>query len=203
MNKNNIYLYGASGHGKVVLDIITCFGNHVLGFFDDDSSIKNFMGYKVLSFNYKHLSKSKVIISIGNNSVRKKIAKQFDHNDFTTAIHPSSTIDKTVKINTGTVIMAKAVINSSTIIGEHCIINTAASVDHDCILENYVHISPNATLCGNVEVGELTHIGAGSVILPGVKIGKNVIIGAGSVVVTNVNDGETLVGNPAERLKKE
>ena len=98
--------------------------------------------------------------------------------------------------------MPGVTINSSTIIGAHCIINTNSSVDHDCVLEHYVHISPNATLCGSVFVGEGTHIGAGSVLIPGVKIGKWCTIGAGSVIIKDVPDYSTVVGNPGKIIKQ-
>ncbi len=39
-------------------------------------------------------------------------------------------------------------------IGHHVIINTNASVDHDCVQEDFVHISPQAGLAGNVSVGD-------------------------------------------------
>lgn len=61
--------------------------------------------------------------------------------------------------------MAGVTINSEVQIGKHCIINTNASIDHECFIADYVHISPNAALAGNVEVGEGTHIGIGACII--------------------------------------
>lgn len=46
--------------------------------------------------------------------------------------------------------MAGVIINSCATVGEHCIINTGCIIEHDNIIKSYVHISPNATLCGNV-----------------------------------------------------
>lgn len=85
--------------------------------------------------------------------------------------------------------------------GKHCIVNTGAAIDHECILEDYVHVSPHATLCGNVEVGEGSWIGAGAVINPGVKIGKWTIIGSGSVVCKDIPDGVTACGSPCRIIK--
>ncbi|MCG8386779.1 MAG: acetyltransferase, partial [Cytophagales bacterium] len=98
-------------------------------------------------------------------------------------------------------IMPGTVVNAGTVIGEHAIINTSASVDHDCVIEDFVHIAPNSTLCGNVQVGEGTLFGAGAVAIPGVKIGKNCTVGAGAVVVNDVPAGATVVGNPAKIIK--
>ncbi len=87
------------------------------------------------------------------------------------------------------------------LVGKHCIINSNASVDHDCILEDFVHISPNATLCGGVFVGKCSHIGAGAVIIPGKRIGKNAIVGAGAVVISDIPDNAVAVGNPARVIR--
>ena len=64
--------------------------------------------------------------------------------------------------------MANAVINTGSSIGNGAIINTY-SIDHDCYIEDYVHISPNCSLSGNVKVGKLTHMGTGSSVHPGIN----------------------------------
>ena len=85
--------------------------------------------------------------------------------------------------------------------GKHCIVNTGAAIDHECILEDYVHVSPHATLCGNVEVGEGLMDRCRSSDQPGVKIGKWTIIGSGSVVCKDIPDGVTACGSPCRIIK--
>ncbi len=193
-------LYGASGHAKVVLDI--CLKNeisiqHIL---DDNKEVKTLLGLPVLhQYSNAIFKNNRMIISIGNNNIRKKIVERVNAM-YGMAIHPSSVIDKTVTIGEGTVVMANAVINSSSVIGEHCIINTSSSVDHDCFIGNFAHISPKATLCGGVHVGEGTHIGAGAIVLPNVKVGNWCIIGAGTVVLKDVDNHSKLVGNPGIKI---
>ena len=70
---------------------------------------------------------SPVIVSIGVNSVRKKIVGRLS-GPFGVAIHPSAVVSPSAKIGEGTVIMAGAVVNADAVIGRHCIINTGASV---------------------------------------------------------------------------
>ena len=67
--------------------------------------------------------------------------------------------------------------------------------------KNYVHISPNTTLCGDVHVGEGTQIGAGSVVIPGVRIGKWSLIAAGSVVTKDIPDYVLAAGNRCRVIK--
>lgn len=163
-----MFLYGASGHGKVIFNILQLNGISVTAFIDDDADKKVFFGLPVYQ---PHTLDStnilQAIISVGNNSLRKQIAEKYFF-QYHSAVHPSAIIDENVKMGLGSVMMANAVVNSSSSIGKHCIINTSASVDHDCYVGDFVHISPNVCLCGGVSVGEGTHIGAGSVIIPGV-----------------------------------
>jgi acetyltransferase EpsM len=74
-------------------------------------------------------------------------------------------------------------------------------VDHDCELGNFVHVSPNVALAGNVKVGEGTHLGIGSCVIQGIIIGKWATIGAGTVVITDVPDHAVIVGNPGRIIK--
>lgn len=194
-------LYGASGHAKVVFDICQINNNKVNAIIDDDINISSILGQKVIQLKNLKFFDDKMIVSIGNNRIRKNVVKKLD-NSFGIVIHPNAVIDNSVHLKEGSVVMAGTIINSSTIIGKHCIINTSSSIDHDCTLGDFVHISPNATLCGGIQIGEGSQIGAGAVIIQNIKIGKWCTIGAGSVVVNDIPDGTTVVGNPAKKIIK-
>ena len=199
MRDKNIYLYGAGGHAKVILDILEAQDKTVVGVVDDNPALMEFMGKEVL---HGVNNVSPVIVSIGINGIRRKVVEKLAADTvFGTAIHPSAVVSPQAKIAEGTVVMQGAVLQSCAQVGRHCIINTGASVDHDCVLGDFVHISPHATLCGNVSVGEGTWIGAGSVVIPGIRIGKNCIIGAGSVVVKDLPDGVKAYGNPCKIIE--
>ena len=193
-----MYIYGASGHAKVVLESIESSNELIEGVFDDNPLITSLFKYQVVSpFQMNLISEnSQLIIAIGNNTIRRKIATSLQVN-FGNAIHASSIISTSVKLGKGVAIMANTTINAEAIIGDHVIINTSASIDHDCRIEDFAHIAPNATLCGGVTVGEGTLIGAGVTILPNISIGKWAVIGAGSVVTKDVPDYVTVKGNPS------
>jgi len=199
-----MYLYGASGHAKVIIDSLKASGKQVSGLFDDNPDVKKLLEYNVFgSFDEIRLGDEELIISVGLNDIRKKIVEKLPMNiRYGNAIHTSAIISKYASLGKGTVVMQGAVIQSCVSIGKHCIINTAASVDHDCIIEDFVHISPNATLCGAVSVGEGTLVGAGAVVIPGIKIGKWSLVAAGAVVVKDVPDNVLVLGNPARVVKK-
>lgn len=199
--ENNTVLYGASGHCKVIIDILLETSIAIKEVIDDNMQLKNIFEYPIIQpKNHEFSNSNKYLISIGNNFVRKKIADNLAVN-FTKAIHPKAILSRFSTIDIGTVVMAGVVVNPDTKIGKHCIINTSASIDHDCIIEDFSHISPNASLAGNVFVGEGSQIGIGATILQGVKIGKWVTIGAGAVIIKDIPDFAVVVGNPGKIIK--
>lgn len=208
-----VVIYGASGHGKVIADIIEKSGGTVTAFVDDDSALwgKPFFGAplwdgmkELLAQHKKSVGEFSVIVAIGKNDVRQTVSEKLKAAGvvFARAIHPSAQIGKEVKIGEGTVIMAGGIINPGSRVGSHCIINTAATVDHDCIISDYVHLSPGAHLGGTVQIGRDSWVGVGASIINNISIGDRVIIGAGAVVIRDVEDCCVVVGNPATLLKK-
>jgi acetyltransferase EpsM len=197
-----INLFGASGHAKVIIDIIERNGFEVGYIFDDNAKVKNFMGRKVHSvYNLDLLNANPIIISIGDNKVRKAIHDKFQLNLAPPLVDPSAIISPSASIDNGTVIMPNAVVNAAVSIGKNCIINTAAVVEHDCILHDYVHVSPKAALAGGVTIKEGTHVGINATIIQSVCIGLWSTIGAGAVVLDDIPDCCTAVGIPAKPIK--
>ena len=74
-----MYLYGAGGHAKVIIDILELQNIKIDGLFDDNPDIKSLSGYQVVPYHGAISSSEEVIISIGNNRIRKKIAGQPQH----------------------------------------------------------------------------------------------------------------------------
>lgn len=194
MDVKKVSVYGASGHAKVVVDILQATGYEVDKIFDDNQLNDSFRGITV---KHEYDGASPMIVTIGNCEIRKTIVERLQC-EFISAIHPSVIISPSVKIGTGTCVMQGAIIQADAVIGKHCIINTQSSVGHDCRINDFVHIASGATVCGGTEIGECTWLGAGSVVKQGIKIGKNCMIGAGSVVVKDIPDNAVAYGNPCK-----
>lgn len=197
-----MYLLGGNGHCKVVVDLLKKVSSITIeSIFDDQPKLKDIAGIPVYKTNSLDFFRNKeLIISIGNNHVRKRIASQIEAN-YLSAIHPSAILASDVIIGQGTVVLAGAIINPSVCIGKHCIVNTGAVVEHDCVLGDFVHVSPNASLAGNVTIGEGAHLGIGACVIQGVKVGKWVTVGAGAVILNDVPDFAVIVGNPGKIIK--
>lgn len=199
-----IIIVGASGHGKVIADIILKSGDIILGFLDDNPCLEeNFVGFPILGKidSYEKYKDYQFVIAVGDADIRKAIADKMKKAEWYTAIHPSAVVsDIDVVIDKGTVVMANAVINAGTTIGKHCIINSSAVVEHDNFIEDFVHISVGAKLAGAVHIGNSTWIGIGAVISNNLDICGNCMIGAGTTVIKNIKEAGTYVGMPAKMI---
>ena len=199
-----VVIIGASGHGKVIADIVLKSGDEVVGFLDDNPELQNdFIGFPVLGTvaDAPKFNEYKFVIAIGNADIRERIANELNAKWYT-AIHPTAVISGIeVEIGAGTVVMANAVINSDAKIGKHCIVNTGAIVEHDNVIEDFAHISVGAKLAGNVTIGRKTWIGIGSQVIQGKTIGAETTIGAGAVVIDDIPNKCTAIGVPAKIMQ--
>ena len=204
-----IYLYGCSGHGKVVLDILTQQGLEVSAFADDNPPVDTeyihgipiFPASKALAL--VKPEKNHWIVTIGNNNVRKKVVSTLlkEGHQFATAIHPAAQIAMGVKILPGSIVMANAVINTDTQVGQHAIINTGATIDHDCVIGDFAHIAPGSSLCGQVFIGQGALLGVGCKVIPCQEIGEWATCGAGSIIVNSIPSHSLAYGCPAKVVK--
>jgi len=212
MDKKKIVLIGGGGHCKVVISILKKLDNFEIAGIVDNYKVGTLIsGTKVIGTDddLKNIYKSGVhyglvtVGSIKDNTKRYKLfnmAREFCYK-FPVVISPEAVVDKSVRVDEGTVIMPGCIINIDSSIGKNCIINTGAIIEHDCKIGDHCHIAPGVHISGEVNIGELSFVGIGATIIQGIKIGKNVTIGAGSVVIKDIPDNVIAVGNPAKIIK--
>ena len=196
-----MYLIGASGHARVVFDILESLGIRVTSFITPSGKEDAYEGVPVIGEkDFKASADSKLIIAIGDNAIRKRVSERFSL-EYLSAVHPSAIVSSRVRIAGGTVVMQGSVLQARTSIGRHAIINTSAVVDHDCVIGDFAHIAPGAVLTGDVTVGEGSLVGTGACVIQGKKIGKWSVVGAGATVIHDIPDFAVAVGNPARVIK--
>ena len=203
-------IYGASGHGKVVADILQACGTEIEGFIDDDPRKSGEMfGLKILGDAKCLIERAGhgpvvVALGIGDNFARRIVAERCvaANARLLTVVHPSATVAASAKIASGVVIMAHAVVNADAVIQRGAIINTGAIVEHDCEVGNFAHLSPKVAIGGHVQIGDLSWLGIGVAVIPKVKVGAGSIVGAGATVVNDVEDWVVAIGTPARILRK-
>lgn len=209
---DKLIIWGASGHGKVVLDVVIAQGGFTNVVFLDDSFRKpseDFQGCRVAGGRAELASLrtsgyTYFVVAIGCNAARAECFQTARRIGIepATLVHPTAAVSRSATIGLGTVVMPNAVINADSVIGANCIINSGAIVEHDCCIADHVHISPGATLCGGVRVCAYSQVGINASVLPGIEIAERAIVGAGAVVLEDVGAGDTVAGVPAKSLQK-
>lgn len=199
MADERIAVLGAGGHAAVVVATLHAMGRTVVALFDD--SPKNW-GNTVLGVpirgpiaTVRDSGCTCAIIGIGDNHARKRISHEIEI-EWTTAVHPFSSVHPEVTLGPGSVVFAGGIVQPGARIGAHVILNTKASVDHHCRVGDYAHIAV-AHLGGGASIGEGAFLALGSVVLPGLHVGDWAVVGAGAVVTKNVAPATTVVGTPA------
>lgn len=205
VNRRKVVVYGASGHGKVVADIVQLnSGLNLLGFLDDGVPVgPGPLGFKVLGggawLDTPEAKGVEVVFGIGRNQTRARIFQQLSDKGvrILTVVHPQAVVAGTASLGAGTVVMANASINPDARIGKAAIINTGAVVEHDCELGDFAHISPNAAMGGGAKLGMGAWLGLGATVNPGISVGARTTVGAGAAVVKDLPEDCIAVGVPA------
>jgi sugar O-acyltransferase (sialic acid O-acetyltransferase NeuD family) len=206
--REKIFVFGAGGHAKVVIDAVEREGRHKIAWICDDAVDKH--GTQVMTYKIddreallaRKANSGAGVVAIGDNGDRVKIAFWLVQRGcrLVAVVHPAAVVGRDVEIGEGTVLMAGCVINSGARVGRNVIVNTGATIDHDCKIADGVHIGPGSHLCGHVVVGFATMIGAGTTIVPSVRVGAFALIGAGSTVLADVPDRARAGGSPCHPI---
>jgi sugar O-acyltransferase (sialic acid O-acetyltransferase NeuD family) len=208
-----IIIIGASGHAKVIIDIIEKRNEYrIIGLVDSYKSIRGMvMGYPILGNKeiIPDLIKNKSIIggviAIGDNWMRSTIKDLIFESapsfQFLPAIHPKATLYNGFEIEDGVVITAGAIVNSEAKVGKFCIINTNASLGHESVMQDFSSLSPNVTIGGNCTIGNYSAICIGAVLIQNIKIGNHSVIGASSLIVKDIADNLVVYGVPSKIIR--
>jgi sugar O-acyltransferase (sialic acid O-acetyltransferase NeuD family) len=206
MPTDKILLLGAGGHGKVVLDAMLACGvprSHV-EVADDATALHgaDFLGAPVLS--RVQAQGTRFHVAIGGGGARQAQytvlagAGKTPH----TVVHPQACVSPSAELGPACFVAARGIVAPAVRLDASVIVNHGAVVDHDCTVGAFSHIAPNATLGGNVHVGQRVLVGAGAILMPGVRVGDDCTIGAGALVTRDVPAGSTWVGVPAAPLQR-
>jgi sugar O-acyltransferase (sialic acid O-acetyltransferase NeuD family) len=204
MHTEQIFIVGAGGHGKVVLDALLLIGiaPGSISISDGDAALlgKNLFGIAInVPAIQEGAEHGRFHVAIGNGVIRQRMFGQLTGmgSKPLTVLHPAAIISRFADVGAGVFVASGAIVGPSACLRQSVIINHGAVVDHDCVVGEFSHIAPNATLGGGVTVGARVMIGAGANLLPNIKIGDGAVIGAGAVVLSDVEAGDTRVGVPA------
>lgn len=209
----NILIYGASGHGKMIVDIILKNNDYnLIGFIDSNKPVNsNVYGHKVignldaLSILIKKFNIEGMVIGIGDNDLRLKVYKNIlkiaPKIEFVPIVHPSAILAEDILVQEGTVLMAGAIVNANAKIGKFCVLNTKASLGHDSKMSDFSSLASGATVAGNVNIGSCSSICISASISQGLSIGDYTIIGGASLVLKSIGNKKLAFGVPIHTIK--
>lgn len=198
-----LILVGASGHARVLADLILAGGGWLLGVVDRDAAPGDWhFGLALLGDDDALAAYPPEVVDLAlgigamlGSGLRTSVLTRLGGLGyaFPALVHPHACLARAVQLDAGVQVMAGAVVQTGCRLGAHVIVNTRASLDHDCMLAEHAHIAPGAVLCGNVLVGAGAIIGPGAVVARGVRIGAGAVVGAGASVVRDVPEGARLI----------
>ena len=198
-----VVVYGASGHARVLIDLMRLAGElFPVAVLDDGPSGEQVLGVPVIGSSsmlpqLKADGIERAVLGIGSVQNHKARAKLYDRLvaagfNVPNLVHPRAAIEPSVVMGIGNQLFAGAVVGSAAKLGDNTIINSGTIVSHDCVIGSHTHLAPGAILAGGVEVGENTLVGMGVTVYLGVRIGSNVVIANGSHVMKDVPDGSVI-----------
>ena len=200
-NPKAILVYGGSGHGKSVIDLLRAIGGYeIQGVIDDGMPAgKKVMDNLILGGADKlaelHDNEIRLAVNavggVGDIMSRVRVFNRLAEAGYfcPSLVHPTAFVEPTAILAPGVQVFPHAYVGSDTSVGFGCIINTGAIISHDCSIEDYANIAPGATLAGGVQVGESALIGMGVTINLNTAIGSRARIGNSAVVKTDVPSG--------------
>jgi len=107
---------------------------------------------------------------------------------FPNIIHSKATVEPSVKMGEGNIVVANSMLGSDLKIGNVNFINTGSILSHDTVVNDNNHFAPNAVLAGRINVGSNNLFGMCSTVYFDVAIGDNNIINNGVNVFKNVSN---------------
>ncbi|WP_439443608.1 acetyltransferase [Listeria aquatica] len=205
-DKKNLVIIGCGSQGRMLRNMIEQYdlGYRFLGFLDDQIELPSKKGetFEAPLEYSEFLLQEEIyfVLAIGKVEDRFQIVRRLPAiplERYATIIHPHAYVDQTAEIGAGTYISANAAIMHGVKVGHHTSILTGSIIEYESQIGSFVNISPNATLCGNVNVNDVSFIGAGSSIIQGLTVGKRSLVGAGATVIHDIAPDSLAIGTPA------
>lgn len=208
---NPVLIFGANALGRAAKEIFENNGNVVYGFLDDDKKLHQQEIDNVVCLGstdddgfLKLIGKKcEAFIAIDDIKLKKNLTEMLNdvrHVQPVNAIHNQGSMGSHVELGHGNMIDQGARIGAGVKLGSHCIIHANAVIGVGAEIGDYVNIGAGSIIGSGVKIEDEVFVGAGVTIVADITLGKRARIGAGSVVIGQVKSGETVFGNPAQKV---
>lgn len=163
-----LLLYGSREFAETVSELARDCGHEVAGFIDDFTPGPGIIGTLEQAGRTHPPAGYAIAIAVGYsqlaarwNAWQRVLAAGYSA---PALVHPRAYVARSAKVGAGTMVMAGALVDVRATIGDIGVIWPGACVSHDCAVRDNCFISPNATLCGFVELGAHSFVGAGAAV---------------------------------------
>jgi sugar O-acyltransferase (sialic acid O-acetyltransferase NeuD family) len=212
-------IVGAGGFGREVMPLASeMLKNNAIPDYEivfivenkkNEAAINNHRVMNVDEF-FSHPASHKYFnIAIADSVIRKRIAEMMiRHGAIPFRINaPNSMELANNEIDEGAIFCPFSSVTSNAKIGRFFHANIYSYIAHDCVIGDFVTFAPNVHCNGNVVIKDHVYVGTGVIIREGtpnkpMMIGEGAILGMGAVITKSVPPFETVVGNPAQPLKR-
>lgn len=195
----NIILYGAGGHAKSCIEILSNLKKFKISYLIsiNDKRKKLFRSKIINEKNLAFKKKQNILIAIARHDQINKRSNVFLKYKklgyvFPKIISKSAYLSKNSIVLEGSIIMNNSLININARIGKNCVINNFSLIEHDVSIGDHTIVSTAVKINGNVKIGKKCFIGSGAIISNNIVIGDNCKIGAGKVIMKNVSSGQII-----------
>ncbi len=209
MSDRRLFIYGAGGLGREVLELSRQTGNYSeISFLDDYCTLPTVNGATVHTLEALMRqglpANSRAVVATGEPQLLRKLIADLEKNGISleSVVHPSVYVPDSTQVQPGVIVQDRVFLAPNVKIGKGSCIYYSTALGHDVAIGAYSHISMGCMIAGNVTIGTGTYIGAGTVIRNQVTIGKNCIIGMGSLVTKDIPDNVVAYGSPCRIVRE-
>jgi len=210
--ENPVLIFGANYLGRIAKEIFESNEVVVYGFLDDNKKLHSteiddavVLGSTDDDGFLKLIGKKcEAFVAGDDNKLRRSIVKMLQdvrHVQPVNATHKFAQFSPRTTIGYGNLFDTGFTSGPGVVIGSHGLYHAKSHVGAECTLGDFVQVGAGTIINPGVAIDEDVFIGSGTTIVSGITIGKGARIGAGSVVIASVKAGETVFGNPAQKIK--
>lgn len=208
---NPVIIFGANALGRAAKEIFENNGNVVYGFLDDDKKLHQKEIDNVVCLGstdddgfLKLIGKKcEAFVAFDDIKLKKNLTEMLNdvrHVQPVNAIHNQGSVGNHVELGHGNMVDQGARIGAGVKIGSHCIIHANVVIGVGAEIGDFVNLGAGAIIGSGVKIEDEVFVGAGVTVVSDITLGKRARVGAGSVVIGQVKAGETVFGNPAQKV---
>ncbi len=120
---------------------------------------------------------------------------------FATIVHPTAVVAASARLGHGVVLLSHVSIGSNAGLEDDVMVLPNSVVSHDATIGRHTCVASGVCISGGVRVGLSCYLGANASLIGNIEIGEGALVGMGSTVLRSVPPGAVVAGTPARVLK--